>query len=84
VALGYKQLPRVEESFRRLEHGTEIRPVRHRTPERTEAHVFACVPALLLERVAELGTGRRWGGDPPRAWTPEDGGRTPAQTAGRL
>lgn len=61
VALGYKQLLRVEESFRRLKHGIDIRPVHHRTPERIEAHVFACVLALLLERVAELRTGARWG-----------------------
>jgi len=61
VALGYKQLLRVEESFRRLKHGIDIRPVHHRTPERIEAHVFACVLALLIERVAELRTGRHWG-----------------------
>lgn len=61
VALGYKQLLRVEESFRRLKHGIDIRPVHHRTPERIEAHVFACVLALLLERVAELRTQTRWG-----------------------
>jgi hypothetical protein len=61
VALGYKQLLRVEESFRRLKHGIDIRPVHHRTRERIEAHVFACVLALLLERVAELRTHRRWG-----------------------
>jgi transposase len=42
VALGYERLLRVEESFRRLEHGIDIRPVHHRTPERIEAHVFAC------------------------------------------
>lgn len=71
VALGSEQLPRVEESFRRLRHGIDVRPVHHRTPERVEAHVFACVLALLPERVAEPGTGRRRGGDPPRAWTLE-------------
>lgn len=61
VALGYKQLIRVEQSFRRLKHGIDIRPVYHRTSERIEAHVFACVLALLLERVAEMRTGERWG-----------------------
>jgi transposase len=61
VALGYKQLVRVEESFRRLKHGIDIRPVHHRTPERIEAHVFTCMLALLLERVAERRTGERWG-----------------------
>lgn len=61
VALGYKQLIRVEQSFRRLKHGIDIRPVYHRTPARIEAHVFACVLALLLERVGELRTGELWG-----------------------
>ena len=60
VALGYKQLLRVEESFRRLKHGIDIRPVHHYKAERIEAHVFACVLALLLERVAELRTGEQW------------------------
>jgi transposase len=61
VALGYKQLVRVEESFRRLKHGIDIRPAHHRTPERIEAHVFTCMLALLLERVTERRTGARWG-----------------------
>ena len=60
VALGYKQLIRVEESFRRLKHGIDIRPLYHRTEERIHAHVFACILALLLERVAERETGRSW------------------------
>ncbi len=60
VALGYKQLIRVEESFRRLKHGIDIRPVYHRTEERIHAHVFTCILALLLERVAERETGRNW------------------------
>ena len=60
VALGYKQLIRVEESFRRLKHGIDIRPLYHRTEERIHAHVFACILALLLERVAERETGRNW------------------------
>jgi transposase len=61
VALGYKQLVRVEKSFRRLKHGIDIRPAHHRTPERIEAHVFTCMLALLLERVTERRTGARWG-----------------------
>ena len=60
VVLGYKQLIRVEESFRRLKHGIDIRPLYHRTEERIHAHVFACILALLLERVAERETGRNW------------------------
>lgn len=61
VALGYKQLLRVEESFRRLKHGIDIRPVYHRTEERIRGHVFACVLALLLERVAQRESGCSWG-----------------------
>ncbi len=60
VALGYKQLIRVEESFRRLKHGIDIRPLYHRTEERIHAHVFTCILALLLERVAERETGMNW------------------------
>jgi len=60
VALGYKQLLRVEESFRRLKHGIDIRPMHHRAEDRIRGHVFACILALLLERVAERDTGQSW------------------------
>jgi transposase len=60
VALGYKQLLRVEESFRRLKHGIDIRPMHHRVEDRIRGHVFACILALLLERVAERDTGQPW------------------------
>jgi transposase len=60
AALGYKQLLRVEESFRRLKHGIDIRPMHHRAEDRIRGHVFACILALLLERVAERDTGQSW------------------------
>jgi transposase len=60
AALGYKQLVRVEESFRRLKHGIDIRPMHHRTEDRIRGHVFACILALLLERLAERDTGQLW------------------------
>jgi hypothetical protein len=60
IALGYKRLLRVEESFRRLKHGIDIRPMYHRKDERIRAHVFACVLALLLERIAEIRTRETW------------------------
>ena len=60
AALGYKQLLRVEESFRRLKHGIDIRPMHHRVEDRIRGHVFACILALLLERVAERDTGQSW------------------------
>lgn len=60
VALGYKQLLRVEEAFRRLKHGIDIRPMYHRVEDRIRGHVFACILALLLERVAEGETSHSW------------------------
>jgi transposase len=60
IALGYKRLLRVEECFRRLKHGIDIRPMYHRKDERIRAHVFACVLALLLERIAEIRTQETW------------------------
>ena len=60
LALGYKQLIRVEQSFRRLKHGVDIRPMYHRAEDRIRGHVFACILALLLERVAERDAGESW------------------------
>lgn len=53
MALGYKQLQRVEEAWRTLKSGIQLRPVYHWTPHRICAHVSLSVLALLLERVAE-------------------------------
>ena len=60
LALGYKQLLRVEEAWRSLKSGLGLRPVFHWRPWRIEAHVGLCVLALLLERVAEQRTGKTW------------------------
>jgi transposase len=60
LALAYKQLMRVEESWKVMKSGLEIRPVNHHTPERIRAHIFLCVLALLLERVAENAYGESW------------------------
>lgn len=60
LALAYKQLMRVEESWKTMKSAIHIRPVFHRTEERIQAHVFLCVLALLLERVAEKACGRTW------------------------
>jgi len=54
LALGYKQLMRVEECWRTMKSGLRMRPVYHWRPHRIEAHVKLCVLALLLERIAEL------------------------------
>ncbi len=54
MALGYKQLQRVEEAWRTLKSGLRLRPVFHWTPHRICAHVSISVLELLLKRVAEL------------------------------
>jgi len=60
LALGYKQLMRVEHCWRQLKTGLRMRPVYHWRPWRIEAHVTISVLALLLERVAEIRTGQPW------------------------
>lgn len=53
MALGYKQLMRVEQAWRDMKSGLELRPVFHWAPHRINAHVAITVLALLLERTAE-------------------------------
>lgn len=60
LALGYKQLLRVEQCWRQLKSGLRMRPVRHWRPWRIQAHVTISVLALLLERVAEIRGGDTW------------------------
>jgi len=60
LALAYKQLMRAEDAWKTMKSMLEIRPVMHRTPERIQAHVFLCVLALLLERVAEKACESTW------------------------
>lgn len=60
MALGYKQLQRVEEAWRSLKSGLRLRPVFHHAPHRIHAHVFLTVLALLLERIAEQACGDTW------------------------
>jgi len=60
LALGYKQLMRVEQAWRQLKSGLKMRPVFHRVPHRIHAHVFLTVLGLLLERVAEQACGDTW------------------------
>jgi len=57
AALAYKGLLRVEQSFRTLKHGVDVRPVYHRLDKRIRAHVSLCMLGYLLERVVELETG---------------------------
>jgi transposase len=60
LALGYKQLMRVEECWRTMKSGLRMRPVFHWAPHRIEAHVKLCVLALLLARTAEIRAGDTW------------------------
>ena len=60
LALGYKQLLRVEQCWRTMKSGLRMRPVYHWTERRIRAHVLLCVLALLLERVAEIRSGDTW------------------------
>lgn len=60
MALGYKQLQRVELAWRQLKSGLKLRPVYHWAPHRIHAHVALTVLALLLERMAEIGCADTW------------------------
>ena len=60
LALGYKQLLRVEQCWRQMKSGLRMRPVFHYRPWRIQAHVTISVLALLLERVAEIRAGDTW------------------------
>lgn len=60
MALGYKQLQRVEEAWRSMKSGLNLRPVFHWAVHRIHAHVAITVLALLLERVAEHACGDTW------------------------
>lgn len=60
MALGYKQLQRVEQAWRDMKSVLELRPVFHWAPHRIHAHVAITVLALLLERTAEHACGDTW------------------------
>jgi len=60
LALGYKQLQRVEVAWRMLKSGLRLRPVFHWAPHRIHAHVALTVLSLRLERIAEQACGDTW------------------------
>jgi hypothetical protein len=60
LALGYKQLQRVEVAWRMLKSGLKLRPVFHWAPHRIHAHVALTVLSLRLERIAEQACGDTW------------------------
>jgi IS4 transposase len=60
IALGYKQLLEVERAFRTLKSTLCLRPVYHSKDDRIRSHVLICWLALLLVRIAEVGTELTW------------------------
>lgn len=60
MALGYKQLMRVEQAWRDLKSVLRMRPVYHWAPHRIHAHVSLTVLALLLQRVVENACEDTW------------------------
>lgn len=60
MALGYKQLQRVEQAWRDMKSGLRLRPVFHWAPHRIHAHVAITVLALLLQRTAEHACADSW------------------------
>ena len=60
MALGYKQLMRVEQAWRQLKSVLRMRPVYHWAPHRIHAHIFLTVLGLLLQRMAEEACGDTW------------------------
>jgi hypothetical protein len=60
IALGYKQLLEVERGWRDMKTVLDLRPVYHRREDRIRSHVLLCWLGLLLIRVAETRTNRRW------------------------
>lgn len=60
LALGYKQLMRVEVAWRQLKSGLLMRPVYHWAPHRIHAHIFLSMLALQIECVAERACDDTW------------------------
>ena len=48
----------IERVFRDMKHLIDIRPVRHRLPDRIKVHVLLCWLGMLLIRIAEQETGQ--------------------------
>lgn len=60
IALGYKQLLKVERGWRDMKQIIDLRPVYHRLEERIRTHVILYWLALLLIRIVETQTGTTW------------------------
>lgn len=53
IAVTFKRLTKIEQSFRSLKSLHDLQPVFHSTDQRIKAHVFVCILAHLLERLLE-------------------------------
>lgn len=60
MALGYKQLMRVEQAWRDMKSTLDMRPVFLWAPRRIHAHVAITVLSLLLERTVEHACADTW------------------------
>ena len=58
----YMQLTEVEQAFKELKHGLQVRPIRHQKDERIEAHIFVafvayCLQVTLKQRLRRVAPG---------------------------
>ena len=60
MALGYKQMIRVEQAWRDMKSTLDMRSVFHWAPHRIHAHVAITVLSLLLERTVEHACADTW------------------------
>ena len=60
MALGYKQLMRVEQAWRDMKRTLDLRPVFHWALHRIHAHLAITALSLLLERTIEHACGDTW------------------------
>jgi len=60
MALGYKQMIRVEQAWRDMKSTLDMRPVFHWAAHRIHAHVAITVLSLLLERTVEHACADSW------------------------
>ncbi|MHB1440236.1 MAG: hypothetical protein ACYCSO_08860 [Cuniculiplasma sp.] len=54
IVKGYKDLWKIERSFRTIKSFLDIRPVNHRKEERIESHVFVCSLPTHFKTVREI------------------------------
>ena len=55
----YKGLWVIEDTFREIKSALEVRPVRHYLVERVSTHIWICVLAQLIEKIAEIEVRRK-------------------------